>query len=72
MNSEFKGFVDWCKTQAEAGRKVGRSRALICQIVNGKCGVSKTVAIRAEQASGGLYRAARMLGLESDREFAEH
>jgi DNA-binding transcriptional regulator YdaS (Cro superfamily) len=54
-------FVTWAETQRKAAEMMGLSESMVSLILNGKRPLQPDHAIRAERASGGLYRADDLL-----------
>jgi DNA-binding transcriptional regulator YdaS (Cro superfamily) len=61
MAPSFVDFVTWAETQRHAADLLDLSESMVSLIVNGKRPLLPDHAIRAERASGGLYRADELL-----------
>jgi DNA-binding transcriptional regulator YdaS (Cro superfamily) len=59
--TEFQNFVAWAETQRRAAEMIGLSESMVSLILSGKRNLLPEHAMRAERASGGLYRADRLL-----------
>jgi DNA-binding transcriptional regulator YdaS (Cro superfamily) len=57
----FLDFVTWAETQRRAAEMIGLSESMVSLILSGKRPLLPDHAIRAERASGGLYRADDLL-----------
>jgi DNA-binding transcriptional regulator YdaS (Cro superfamily) len=57
----FEDFVAWAGTQKQAGDLIGVNASMVSLILSGKRTLQPEHAIKAERASGGLYRADDML-----------
>lgn len=57
----FLDFVTWAETQRRAAELLGLSESMVSLILSGKRNLLPEHAIRAERASGGLYRADDLL-----------
>jgi len=59
--ASFLDFVTWAETQRRAAELLGLSESMVSLIVSGKRPLLPDHAIRAERASGGLFRADDLL-----------
>lgn len=59
--TSFLDFVTWAETQRRAAELIGLSESMVSLILNGKRPLLPEHAIRAERASGGLFRADDLL-----------
>lgn len=57
----FRDFVAWIGSQRQAAELLGLSESMVSLIVSGKRPLRPRHAIRAEQASGGFFRADDLL-----------
>jgi DNA-binding transcriptional regulator YdaS (Cro superfamily) len=67
--SNFLDFVSWATTQRRAAELLGLSESMLSLIATGKRSLQPDHAIRAEQVSGGFFRADDLL---PDTEFARN
>ena len=59
--ASFIDFVTWAETQRRAAEMIGLSESMVSLILSGKRALLPEHAIRAERASGGIYRADDLL-----------
>ena len=57
----FIDFVTWAETQRRAAEMIGLSESMVSLILSGRRNLLPEHAVRAERASGGLYRADDLL-----------
>jgi DNA-binding transcriptional regulator YdaS (Cro superfamily) len=57
----FRDFVAWAGSQRQAAELLGLSDSMVSLILNGKRPLKPQHAIRAEQVSGGFFRADDLL-----------
>lgn len=61
LMTSFIDFVTWAETQRRAAELIGLSESMVSLILSGKRPLLPEHAIRAERASGGLFRADDLL-----------
>jgi hypothetical protein len=61
MNTTFREFVAWAEGPRRAAELLGCSEALVYHILNGRRNVSKKLANKAYEVSGGQFSRAALL-----------